>query len=85
MTEAVPDATLEASLPDFFGVTFSLGAGYELSHNLRIAGGLSHIVSPARDSESRYASYELPSRLPDSSGHYTQAITYANLNVALSF
>jgi long-chain fatty acid transport protein len=85
MTEAVPDATLEASLPDFFGVTFSLGARYALSSKLLLAGSLSHIVSPARDSESRYASYEPPSRLPDSSGHYTQAVTYADLNVALRF
>jgi long-chain fatty acid transport protein len=85
MTEAVPDATLEASLPDFFGVTFSLGARYALSPKLLLASSLSHIVSPARDSVSRYASYELPSKLPDSSGHYTQAVTYADLNVALRF
>jgi long-chain fatty acid transport protein len=85
MTEAVPDATLEASLPDFFGVTFSLGARYALSRKLSLASSLSHIVSPARDSVSRYASYELPSKLPDSSGHYTQSVTYADLNVAFRF
>jgi long-chain fatty acid transport protein len=85
MSEAVPDATLEASLPDFFGVTFSLGARYALTPSLLVAGSLSHIVSPARNSQSRYASYELPSRLPDSSGHYTQAVSYADLNIAFRF
>jgi long-chain fatty acid transport protein len=60
MSEAVPDATLEASLPDFFGVTFSLGARLALTPRWLVSGSLSHIVSPARDSQSRYAN--LPQR-----------------------
>ena len=85
MSEAVPDATLEASLPDFFGVTFSLGARGRVSDALSIGGSLSHIVSPARDAHSRFQDYELPSKLPDASGHYTQSISYADLNVAVRF
>lgn len=85
MSEAVPDATLEASLPDFFGVTFSLGAGLLLTRSLRVAASLAHIVSPARDSKSAYPTYELPSKLPSASGHYTQSVSYADLNVSLRF
>jgi long-chain fatty acid transport protein len=85
MTEAVPSATLEASLPDFFGVTFSLGARVRVSDALSVGGSLSHIVSPARDAQSRFQTYQLPSRLPDASGHYTQSVSYADLNVALRF
>jgi long-chain fatty acid transport protein len=85
MSEAVPDATLEASLPDFFGVTFSLGARGRVSDALSVGGSVSHIVSPARDAHSRFQNYELPSKLPDASGHYTQSISFADVNVALRF
>jgi long-chain fatty acid transport protein len=85
MSKAVPDATLEASYPDFFGVTFSLGARARVSDALSIGGSLSHIVSPARDSKSQFQTYDSPSKLPDSSGHYTQDISFADLNVAIRF
>jgi long-chain fatty acid transport protein len=85
MSQAVPDETLEAGLPDFLGVTFSLGARARVSEALSVGGSLSHIVSPARDVESKYASYALPSKLPDASGHYTQSVSYADLNVAVRF
>jgi long-chain fatty acid transport protein len=85
MSKAVPKEDLEASLPDFFGVTFSLGARGRVSDALSIGGSLSHIVSPARTAESRFQDYQLPSQLPDASGHYTQSITYADLNVAVRF
>jgi long-chain fatty acid transport protein len=85
MSMAVPDGTLDASLPDFVGVTFSLGARVRLSETLSVAGSLSHLVSPARDARSRYQDYALPSRLPSASGHYTQSLSYADLNVAVRF
>jgi hypothetical protein len=85
MSEAVPDETLETGLPDFFGVTFSVGAKVRLSDALSVAGSLSHIVSPARDAHSRLASFELPSRMPAATGHYTQSVSYLNLNVAVRF
>jgi long-chain fatty acid transport protein len=85
MSTAVPDQTLEASLPDFAGVTFSLGARGRVSDALSIGGSLSHIVSPARDAKSKFQDYKLPSQLPDASGHYTQSISYADVNVAVRF
>jgi long-chain fatty acid transport protein len=85
MTEAVPDETLETGLPDFFGVTFSLGAKAKLSDALSVAGSLSHIVSPARNAQSELSSFELPSRMPDATGHYTQSVSYLDLNVAVRF
>jgi long-chain fatty acid transport protein len=85
MSTSVPERTLEASLPDFVGVTFSLGARGRVSDSLTVGGGLSHIVSPARDAHSAFQDYDLPSKLPDASGHYTQSITYADLNVSVRF
>jgi long-chain fatty acid transport protein len=85
MSQAVPSETLEASLPDFFGVTFSLGARVLLSKALSVGGSLSHIVSPARTANSRYQDYAAPSKLPDASGRYTQSISYADLNVGVRF
>ena len=85
MSKAVPSETLEASLPDFFGVTFSLGARGRVSDALSIGGSLSHIVSRARDAKSTFQDYQLPSQLPDASGHYTQSITYADVNIAVRF
>lgn len=85
MSQAVPDATLEASLPDFFSVTFALGARVRASQSLAVAASLSHIVSPARDSHSTVSDYEQPTKLPDSSGHYAQSLSYADVNLALSW
>jgi long-chain fatty acid transport protein len=85
MTEAVPDETLETGLPDFFGVTFSLGAKAKLTDAFSVAGSLSHIVSPARDAQSKLSNFELPSRMPDATGHYTQSVSYLNLNVSVRF
>jgi long-chain fatty acid transport protein len=85
MSKAVPDATLDASLPDFLGVTFSLGSRVRLTDAFTVAGSLSHIVSPPRDARSGLQSYALPSKLPDASGHYTQSMSYANVNVAVRF
>jgi long-chain fatty acid transport protein len=85
MSEAVPASTLEASLPDFFAVTFSLGARARLNDSWSIAGSVSELVSPARDARSEYQNFALPSRLPDSSGHYTQHMSYADINVAVRF
>lgn len=85
MSRAVPDETLEAGLPDFFGVTFSLGSRLRISDALSVAGSLSHIVSPSRDARSNLQGYALPSKLPDASGHYTQSMSYANLNVSWRF
>jgi long-chain fatty acid transport protein len=85
MSQAVPDATLDASLPDFFGVTFALGSRLRVTRSLSVAGSLSHIVSPARDVRSELQGYALPSQLPDASGHYTQSMSYANVNVSARF
>ena len=85
MSTAVRYQTLEASLPDFAGVTFSLGARGRISDALSIGGSLSHIVSPARDAKSQFQDYKLPSQLPDASGHYTQSISYADVNVSVRF
>lgn len=86
MSAAVPEQTLEASLPDFVGVTFSLGALGRVSDALSVGGSLSHIVSPPRDvRKSALQDYALPSRLPDASGHYTQSISYADVNVRVRF
>lgn len=85
MSEAVPSETLESSLPDFFGVTFALGARVRLADALSVGGGISHIVSPGRDAHSTLQNAALPSKLPDASGHYTQSVSYADLNVAVRF
>lgn len=85
MSKAVPEQTLEAGLPDFFGVTFSVGSRVRLSDSIRVGGSLAHIVSPARDTHSKLQSYALPSQLPDASGHYSQSVSYADLNVSVRF
>jgi long-chain fatty acid transport protein len=85
MSQAVPSSTLETSLPDFTGVTFSLGARAKLSDKLAVGLGLSHIVSPSRDAHSTLQNNAAPSQLPSASGHYTQSVSYADLNAAVRF
>jgi long-chain fatty acid transport protein len=81
MSAAVPDATFEAGLPDFFGITFTLGGALELSRALSVAASVSQIVSPSRNVKSQLVDLELPSRAPDASGHYTQRVSYLDLNL----
>ncbi len=85
MSAAVPSETLEASLPDFFGVTFSLGGRVRFSEALAVGASLSQIFSPPRTAASELSRYELPSKLPDASGRYAQSIGYADLNVSVRF
>lgn len=85
MSQAVPAETLEAGLPDFFGVTFALGAKYALSQHFSVAGSLSHLLSPARDADSTLQNRELPSQLPSASGHYTQSVSFLDVNVTARF
>lgn len=85
MSAAAPSATLDPSLPDFVGVTFTLGGRLQVSEALGIGASLSHIFSPARSADSRLQDYEPPSKLPDASGHYRQTISYADVNVSVRF
>jgi long-chain fatty acid transport protein len=85
MSQAVPEETLEPGLPDFVGVTFALGAKYLISDVFSVGGSLSHLVSPARDARSTLQDRELPSELPSASGHYTQSVSFADVNVGVRF
>jgi long-chain fatty acid transport protein len=85
MSQAVPAETLEAGLPDFVGVTFSVGARYRVSDALSLGGTLSHLVSPAREARSTLHERRLPSQLPSASGHYTQSVSFADVNATLRF
>jgi long-chain fatty acid transport protein len=85
MSQAVPDETLEPSLPDFVGVTFALGAKVQVSRGLSVAGSLSHLVSPARDVAGKSAGFAPPSQAPSPSGHYAQSVSYADVFVSVRF
>lgn len=85
MSAAVPSATLDPSLPDFLGVTLTLGGRLQASEVLGIGASLAHIFSPARTAQSRLQDYDLPSKLPDASGHYRQVLSYADVNVSVRF
>lgn len=85
LSTAVPAETLDASLPDFFGVSFTLGARQRLSDTFAVAASYTHIVAAPRDARSRLSSFDVPSRLPDASGHYTQQVGFADVNVSVRF
>lgn len=85
MSSAAPSSTLEASLPDFVGVTFTLGGRWQVSDRLGVGASLSHIFSPARTADSRLQDYHLPSQLPDASGRYQQSLSYADVNASVRF
>ncbi len=85
LSSAVPDATFETSLPDFWGFSWAVGARQRLSESFAVAASYTQIVAVPRDVESRLASYALPTRLPDASGHYTQQVSFADVNLTLRF
>jgi long-chain fatty acid transport protein len=85
MSRATPDATLDPSLPDFFGVSFTLGARHSFTKSVALAASYTQIIAAPRDARSELASYDLPSKLPDASGHYTQSVGFADVNVSVRF
>lgn len=84
-SSAVPDATLEAALPDFASVSFAVGARATIARGVRAAVSATELLFVPRDVQSRLARYATPSKQPDASGHYTQFVTALNANVEYAF
>lgn len=84
-SSAVPDATMEASLPDFTLVSFALGVRGEVLPNFYAALSLTELLAMPRQIESSLSNYRVPSRQPDASGHYAQFVLALNANVQYTF
>jgi long-chain fatty acid transport protein len=87
-SNAVPDSTLEAALPDWDGVSFSAGGRYQILEKLFASLAYTQIVYLPRDnhgaSELTKSTGTAPPS-PDSGGHYKQAVGVVNLNVDFAF
>ena len=84
-SSAVPDATMEPGLPDWAGASFALGGRVALGKRIHAALSYTHFVFLPRDVHGRLAEYASPSRSPDASGHYSQQVGLANVNLDVAF
>ena len=86
-SNAVPDETLEPSLPDFDTITLSLGGRFELSDKIFVAASYTQFVFLPRDNrgKSTLAAAQSPSAVPDAGAEYGQHIGALNLNADFEF
>jgi len=86
-SNAVPDKTLEPTLPDFDEIRLTLGARIALSELVRIGASYTHSIWLPRDTagNSALSTYAVPSKQPDSGGKYTQSVGAINANVDFAF
>lgn len=84
-SSAVPPSTLEAGLPDWAGVSFTLGGCWTVTSRLHLAISLSRFVLIPREVHSQLSDYAAPSRMPDASGHYTEQLGVGNINADFAF
>ena len=87
-SNAVPDETLESALTDFNDISFALGGRFLVADWMAIAATYTHFIYFSRelsDADSELDELELPTRVPDASGKYSQAIGVLNANVEMFF
>jgi long-chain fatty acid transport protein len=86
-SSAVPNATLEPSLPDFDNVSASLGARFGLGKVVHLAASYTQLFYFSRDNsgESTFASLKSPSNAPDAGGKYAQSVGVFDLNLDFHF
>ena len=86
--DPMPDATLESALTDFNDISFALGGRFLVADWMAIAATYTHFIYFSRelsDADSELDELELPTRVPDASGKYSQAIGVLNANVEMFF
>jgi len=89
---AAPDSTMDAGLGDQDTVSFAAGARYQWSPSLLIAATFSQYVfldrtvaARSRNAMGQPTTLDLPSRVPDGAGTYSQQISSLNLSAQYSF
>lgn len=82
-SSAVPNSTLDPSLPDWNTVSFTLGGRVALGKRLHTELSYSQFFSPQRDNSGK--STLNPHVSPNAGGVYTQDLGVVNLNVDVAF
>jgi long-chain fatty acid transport protein len=86
-SSAVPNSTLDPTLPDWDSISFALGAGYQIIKHLHGELSYTQFFFPERDNvgESTLAGLKFPSTSPDSGGYYKQNLGVLDLNLDFAF
>jgi long-chain fatty acid transport protein len=86
-TAAIPDATMNPGLADAAHVSGAAGGRLKLSQHLFLAATFTWLQFFNRDNtgKSRLADFQLPTKLPDAGGKYTQRIAILNTNLEVLF
>ncbi|HEY2902779.1 MAG TPA: outer membrane protein transport protein [Polyangia bacterium] len=86
-TAAVPDSTMDPGLADADNIAGALGARVQATQTFFIAASYTQIQYLDRDNtgKSQLAQANLPTRLPDGGGKYTQWVGLFNVNLQKQF
>ncbi len=86
-SNAIPDQTLDPALMDFDDISFAVGGRFHLLDPLYVAVTGTHFFYISRNTAGKntLATYQTPSRSPDSGGNYSQSINVLNVNVEAVF
>lgn len=86
-SNAVPDETLEPALTDFHDISLAAGWKFRPADVFALAISYTHFIYFSRDTTGKntLSTQDLPTKVPDAGGEYSQAIGVINTNVELSF
>jgi len=86
-SNAVPDATLEVSVPDSDRLAASAGLRFALGKTTHLAGSYTHLQYVGRDNTGKSELAELggQSKFPDAGGVYNSWIGIVNANIEVGF
>ena len=86
-SNAVPNDTLEAALPDFNAISAAIGGRFLVVKRLHFAATYTEFFYFSRDTtgESLHPTLSPPSESPDSGGKYTQQVGVLDLNANFAF
>lgn len=86
-SNAVPNSTLDPTLPDWASVSFALGAGYQIIKQLHGELSYTQFFFPERNNvgKSNLATLKFPSTSPDAGGYYKQNLGVLDVNLDFAF
>lgn len=83
---AVPDSTMEASLPDWNDISVTLGAAYQMmGGKLALTGSFLAVFSIPRTVDFEPYPYQPPSRVPSGAGEYKSFVGVLQIGVGYKF
>jgi len=85
-SNAVPDETMDPSLPDFESITATLGLRVGITDTIKLAASYTQFFWISREiTDSKLADFSTPNNAPSANGTYSQSLGAFNVNADFQF